>query len=53
MIVSVAGTQVKTINSLVGQLRRYSVGEPLEIEIIRAGEPLTLTIELGPRPDDA
>lgn len=52
VIVSVEGAQVKTINSLVGQLRRYAVGEPLNIEIIRGGEAMTLTIELGPRPDD-
>ena len=52
VIVSIQGTTVKTINSLVGQLRRYKVGEPLDIAILRAGENITLTIELGPRPDD-
>jgi len=52
VITSIAGTEVKTINSLVGQLRRYPVGEPLEVDVLRGDETITLTIELGPRPDD-
>jgi S1-C subfamily serine protease len=52
VITSIEGAQVRTINSLVGRLRRYEVGQPLDVEITRGGRQLTLTIELGPRPDD-
>ncbi len=51
IIFSLEGHDVKTIDSLVGRLRRYKVGQPLEVGIVRAGETITLTIELGPRPD--
>lgn len=52
VIFSLEGHDVKTIDSLVGRLRRFSVGQPLEVGIVRAGETITLTIELGIRPDD-
>ncbi|MEE8332043.1 MAG: trypsin-like peptidase domain-containing protein [Acidimicrobiia bacterium] len=51
IIFSLEGHDVKTIDSLVGRLRRYKVGQPLEVGIVRAGETIALTIELGPRPD--
>jgi serine protease Do len=52
VITSIEGAEVRTINSLVGRLRRYKVGQPLDVDITRGGRQLTLTIELGPRPDD-
>ena len=53
VITAIEGAEVRTINSLVGQLRRYPVGEPLDVEVLRGETSITLTIELGPRPDDA
>jgi putative serine protease PepD len=52
VIVAIDGTPVKTINTLVGELRRYRVGEPLDVEIMRGDETIHLTIELGKRPPD-
>ncbi len=46
------GEKVSTMDELIVKLRRYRVGDTIELTVERDGVEQLLTIELGPRPDE-
>ena len=50
VITSIAGQEVTTMEQLIAMVRRSTVGEVAEFEVLRNDEPLVITIEYGPRP---
>jgi putative serine protease PepD len=51
-IVAVDGVEYRTMDSLIIALRFYSVGDTIQVEVIRNGEEVTVPVILGERPDD-
>lgn len=49
VIVSVDGSEVRTMERLVGMLRRYSAGTEIRLQIERSGSELDLSVVLGER----
>ncbi len=52
VIVAIAGIDVTTMQELIIQLRLHRVGETVRLDILRDGDPQTVTVTLGARPDD-
>lgn len=51
-IVAVDGVEYRTMDSLIIALRFYSVGDTIQVDVIRNGEEITVPVILGERPDD-
>ena len=52
VVVAVAGREVDSMSELVITLRAREPGETVELGVMRAGERLTLDVELGRRPPE-
>ncbi|WP_273226559.1 serine protease HtrA [Geosporobacter ferrireducens] len=50
VIVKIAGQKIDTMGQLVRQMYKYRPGDSVKIEIIRAGEPVTLDVLLEAAP---
>ena len=50
VIVSIGGQKLNADTSLLNVMLNFGVGEQVEIEIVRAGQPQTLLVELGAFP---
>ncbi len=51
-IIAVDGVEYRTMDSLIIALRFYSVGDTIQVDVIRNGEEVTVPVILGERPDD-
>lgn len=51
IITTVDGRNVTTMEGLVSTLRRFGPGDFVDVEVRRAGTPLSVTLELGDRTD--
>jgi len=49
VIVSIDGSQVRTMERLVGMIRRYSAGNQVSLQIERNGSQLDISVVLGER----
>lgn len=50
ILVAIAGRPVQTHAELTAALDEASVGKPVEVEILRGGQPLKLSVTVGERP---
>jgi 2-alkenal reductase len=53
IITAVGGQAIDEQHTLTGLIMGRSVGEQIELSVLRDGEPLTITVTLGERPSDA
>jgi S1-C subfamily serine protease len=52
VVTAIAGVEVSTMQDLVIELRLHRVGDVITLDLIRDGEPLTVTLTLDERPDN-
>ena len=52
VITSLAGRPVGSMTTLVVALREHAPGDAVVVSVLRAGEPMLVTVTLGVRPDD-
>ncbi|MEA1903636.1 MAG: trypsin-like peptidase domain-containing protein [Actinomycetota bacterium] len=52
VIVSIGGVEVLGIGDLSAQIRTFQPGETVELDLIRDGEDLTMSVTFGTRPAD-
>lgn len=50
IIVEAGDDTVEGVGDLLGSLRRRAPGDRLELSVVRAGEPISVEVELGERP---
>ncbi|OLT24001.1 hypothetical protein BJF81_08955 [Ornithinimicrobium sp. CNJ-824] len=51
LVVAIDGEQVRSAIALVGQVRERASGEQVELEVVRDGERVQVTVTLATRPD--
>jgi putative serine protease PepD len=51
LVVAIDGEQVRSAIALVGQVRERASGEQVELEVVRDGEQVQVTVTLATRPD--
>jgi S1-C subfamily serine protease len=49
ILVGINGSPVENHDTLMGSLGGETVGKPIAIEVIRGGEPRTVTVTVGER----
>jgi putative serine protease PepD len=52
IVVSFAGERIESMDDLVVAIREHRVGEQVELEVVRAGDRVTLRATLGDKPAD-